>query len=323
MRDTRDLSMDLADQIVLALASMPALKHLIIDSSMLEEHPAQYQACLSRFSNQNLKALRYQGRVSDSTVQCLSSILANNTQLTKLDIQNAGPSALRETLLLSSIVSAEESSLTEISLSGLNIDVTLAARLRSLTSLTTGAADFPPISDVWPVFQQYSIWLKEISIGLAVDQNLLQYLSAYASTLEKLAINPRNDVEDLAAAFFSECLPNHADTMKRLSVIPAYEGKWCLDTHNMGAVLQCRNVESLIMSSHLPHEDEWLEPDTYIMHRPSSSPFFDDDVKRGYDKSILVCSCSFLLFIIGRGLTTCRQISSRVSCSSAICVSCA
>ncbi|KAK7464800.1 hypothetical protein VKT23_006006 [Stygiomarasmius scandens] len=79
---------------------------------------------------------------------------------------------------------------------------------------------------------------------------MLDYIASY-SGLEVLSFTGPNWYGDrpeynrTADRFYSDILPLHQDTLVKLEVLPAFEGKWCLGEDNLAAIAGCSKLRYL------------------------------------------------------------------------------
>lgn len=107
------------------------------------------------------------------------------------------------------------------------------------------------LEDVWIAFRLAGVQLENIDIDM-VPNSFLDYLSSY-SGLKKLYIelNKLRDLQlsdSLACRFFKESLRNHTHSLEELVLSTSYEGLWCIGSHNLELLGQCKNMERICMS---------------------------------------------------------------------------
>jgi hypothetical protein len=214
--------------------------------------------------------------VSDISHQ-LCDIVVNNPGLAHLDLRcTGGPHgfartlpALHNMLSQSSASAAPPLKIQHLAISSwyTRFDVATMSHFRSLKSLviwnwTSTKRRNPswlPLQQIWPAFLVEGIHLTSLHTQ-EVTAELLSYLGSYSGlrTLQLTLDVEQEDEISLAHDFFDDVLPNHADTIEELHILPMWDGPWCFQLENAQSILKCQMLVHLSLT--VTHPSQSVEP---------------------------------------------------------------
>lgn len=224
-----------------------------------------------------LKRISLSGNCTDyrSHIICgLAEAIAKSPQLTHLEVDTKMYDASPETPtlhdLLSKVPQSSPLRLTHLSLHWMHarVDSVTLPHLRSLVSLNLYHIHAPPstddesidhmwkrpstIPDFYAALNREKIHLKQVLINEIVTDVILDYLGSYsgieALEFNSISFNSAAESDALSKRLYVSVLPKHVDSIRMLTIRPAYEGGWCYNQHDISqaAVLsQCNKLKSL------------------------------------------------------------------------------
>ncbi|ESK89392.1 hypothetical protein Moror_16235 [Moniliophthora roreri MCA 2997] len=238
------------DVVMESLASLPLLAQFEVDTSATNATPV---LSFHKLRQGTLKRLSVKGCFSDfeNLESALSTLLLHNPNLVELKLDKYSSPHSFQSLIEQLPVNTLR--LESLHLRGWNVQPTLKmiCHFRSLHTLCLLDDKAKNHHILWKSLQLAGISLRHLTVEPARSSELLAYLESF-SGLEELSIlypdEERKDSDDLARRFYQDTLPRHSESLRKLEVLPHYEGVWAIgldDVHVFGC---CKRLVSLSVS---------------------------------------------------------------------------
>ncbi|ESK89389.1 hypothetical protein Moror_16232 [Moniliophthora roreri MCA 2997] len=237
------------DVVMESLASLPLLAQFEVDATAINAMPVLSfhklrQGTLKRFS---VRARCFSD--PQNLESTLSTLFLHNPNLVELKLDKHSSSSDFRSLIEQ--VPVNTLRLESLYLRGWNVQSTpkMICHFRSLHTLYLLNNEAESYHDLWKSLQSAGISLRRLTVD-TTKSDLLAYLESF-SGLEELSIfypDGENDSDDLARRFYQDTLPRHSESLRKLEVLPYFEGVWAIGLNDVHVFDCCKKLVSLSVS---------------------------------------------------------------------------